>query len=87
MGYIFTMVLTFQNPQIWVNQWQIIEQVAATPFFDNALVGILHILTLCSACCLGIPGLILISKHRKTLKESPAKPRAVVSASTPVGNQ
>ena len=87
MGYIFTMVLTFQNPQIWVNQWQIIEQVAAMPFFDNPLVGILHILTLSSACCLGIPGLILINKHRKTLKESPVKPRAVVSASSPVGNQ
>jgi hypothetical protein len=87
MSYIFTMVLSFQNPQIWVNQWQIIERVAAMSFFDNALVGSLHILTLCSACCLGIPGLILMNKHRKTLKRSPAKPKASLSASSPVGNQ
>jgi hypothetical protein len=87
LGYVFTMVLAFKNPEIMGNQWKIVERVAAMSFFDNPFVGSLNILALCGAFGLGIPGLILVDKHRKTLKRSVVKANASPGISSPLGNQ
>ena len=87
LGQIFTVVLYFRNPLIMGNQWKLIELVAAMSFFENPFVSSFNILSLCGAFCLGIPGLILVDKHRKKLKGSAAKPTQSLRASPPLGNQ
>ncbi len=87
LGYVFTMVLYFRNPVIMGNQWKLIELVAAMSFFENPFVSGLNILSLCGTFCLGIPGLMLVDKHRKKLKGSTAKPTQSLRASPPLGNQ
>jgi hypothetical protein len=86
LGYVFMMVLYFKNPVIMGNQWKLIELVEAMSFFENPLVSSLNILSLGGACCLGIPGLIMVDKHRKKLKGSDAKPTQSLRASPPLGN-
>ena len=86
LGYIFTVVLYFRNPDILGNQWKLIELVAAMSFFENPIVSSLNILSLCGAFCLGVPGLILVDKHRQKLKRSDANPSQSLRASLPVGN-
>ena len=87
LGYVFMAVLYFRNPVIMGNQWELIEIVAAMSFFKNPFVSSLNILSLCATFGLGIPGLILVDKHRKKLKGSDAKPTQALRASPPLGNQ
>lgn len=83
MGYIFTFLLAFKNPDIMGNQWKLIERIAAMSFFDNPIMASLNILALCGAFGLGVPGLIWVARHRKALKEFAAKR----SVSAPLRNQ
>lgn len=87
LGSVFTMVLYFKNPGIMGNQWKLIELVAAMSFFENPFVASLNILSLGGTFCLGIPGLMLVDKHRKKLKGSAAKLTQSLPASPPLGNQ
>ena len=67
LGQIHKMVLFFQNPTIMGNHWKLMELTAAMSFFENPFVSILNILTLFGAICLGIPGLLLVDKHRREI--------------------
>ena len=67
LGQIYTMVLYFKNPTILGNHWKLMKLAAAMSFFENPFVSILNILTLVGAIGLGIPGLLLVDKHRKEI--------------------
>ncbi len=87
LGYIFTIVLVFKNPEIMDNQWKLIERVAGMSFFENPFIGSLNILSLCGAFCLAIPGLVLMDKHRKSLTRPTVEASVSQSKSLPTGNQ
>jgi hypothetical protein len=87
LGYIFTVVLYFRNPDIMANQWKLLELVAAMTFFENPFVSSLNILSLCGTFCLGVPGLMLVDRHRKKLKGSAANLTQSSRASPSLGNQ
>jgi len=87
LGYVFIMVLVFENPEIMGNQWKLIERVAAMSFFENPFIASLNILALCGAFCLGIPGLIMVGKHRESQVRSAAESSAAQGKSLRGGNQ
>ena len=87
LGQIYSYVLYFKNPMIMGNHWKLLELVAGMSFFENSVVSILNILTLCGTFCLGIPGLLMVDKHRKELKGNAAKREQTVRTTPPFGNQ
>jgi hypothetical protein len=69
------------------NRWKLLELAAAMSFFENPFVSALNIATLCGTFGLGIPGLLMVNKHRKKLKDAAAKPTQSLPATPFLGNQ
>jgi hypothetical protein len=72
MGYVFTMAMFFKNPQVLSNQWHMLEYVASMTFFQSPLVSTIHCLTIGGAIGIGIPGLVLLNQHIKSIKSGVA---------------
>ena len=78
MGYVVGMVMAFNNPNIFYNQWEIIKAVSVLSPWDSPLKLSCNILALAGALFLAIPGLMMLQRFRRRANQ----PMAVPSAST-----
>ncbi len=76
MGYIVGMVMAFENPRVFYNQWDIIKSISALSPWDSPLKLSCNILVLCGAVLLAIPGLIILQRSLgrviQPMKRTPA---------------
>ena len=68
MGYFFSMATFFQNPQVLSNQWHMLEHIASLTFFESPMISVIHSMTIGSAIGIGMPGLVLLNQHLKSIK-------------------
>ncbi len=77
-GYVITMISAFKNPGIAYNQWELFQSISSLSPWQNPLLLGLDIFTICGAFFLGIPGLFMLKRSGRRIKEYSAT-RAVPS--------
>jgi hypothetical protein len=64
-AYIISVGLTFKNPEVIKNQWEMIKLFSNTTPWDSSLMMTLNIIALSGAMAIGIPGLCLLRNSRQ----------------------
>jgi len=76
-GYIVTMTVTFQHPEIWQNQWEMFKMLSSISPWESPLLMTVNIIALCAALIISIPGFLLLKNSRPAIRKSselPASP-------------
>jgi len=77
-GYIISMAMAFRNPQLIANQWELLKMISETSPWGNPLLLGFNIFSLGSALIIGVLGLFLLKKYRKTNQKYPTVLTATV---------
>jgi hypothetical protein len=87
MGYIIGMVMAFNDPGVFYNQWDIIKSISALSPWDSPLKLSCNILAICGAVFLAIPGLIILQRSLgrdiQPMKRTPAPTGQTAASFTP----
>ncbi|MCP4371724.1 MAG: hypothetical protein GY797_26940 [Deltaproteobacteria bacterium] len=59
IGYIFSFVVIFRNPEISHNQWELVKGVSQMSPEDSSMMMGIYIFSICSSLILGLSGLII----------------------------
>jgi hypothetical protein len=76
VGYVVGIVFAIKNPSIAYNQWEVIKSISNLSPWESPLKMSHNIMVICGALFLGGPGLILLRRENKQVKN----PAAIRSA-------
>jgi hypothetical protein len=76
VGYVVGIVFAMKNPSIAYNQWEVIKSISNLSPWESPLKMSHNIMVICGALFLGGPGLILLRRENKQVKN----PAAIRSA-------
>jgi len=78
VGYVVGIVFAMRNPSLAYNQWELIKVISDLSPWESSLKLSYNILVICGALFLGIPGLIILQRSAKKVK-NPATARSATS--------
>ena len=68
-GYAVSFTFAFKNPNIAYNQWELLKSISTLSPWESPLILGFNIFTVCGALFLGIPGLLMLKKSKKSKKK------------------
>jgi hypothetical protein len=73
-GYVVSITLTFKNPEIWQNQWELFKLLSSISPWESPLLMAVNIIALSGAVFIGIPGLLMLKNPQQTIHNPAALP-------------
>ena len=73
-GYVVSITLTFKNPEIWQNQWELFKLLSSISPWESPLLMAVNIIALSGAVFIGIPGLLMLKNPQQIIHNPAALP-------------
>ena len=82
-GYIVSITLTFNHPEIWQNQWELFKLISSISPWESPLMMAINIIALSGAVLIGVPGLLMLKNPQQVIHKPAALPTRPVHTATP----
>lgn len=80
-GYVVTMTVTFQHPEIWQNQWEMFKMLSSISPWESPLLMTVNTIALCAALIISIPGFLMLKNSQPSIHKPSVLPASPIHTS------